>query len=371
MATYLDSDGLLYFWEKIKGQLGTKVDKVEGKTLTSNDFTDDEKTKLAGIAANANKYSLPTASASTLGGVKVGTNLSISSGVLSATDTTYDAATTSAAGLMSAADKTKLDGIATGANKYSLPTASATTLGGIKVGTNLTIASGVLSAVDTTYSAATQSAAGLMSADDKKKLDGIAAGASSNAGTVTSVTISATSPIAIDSSAAITSSGTRTISHATSGATAGSYGDSANQTPAYGGTFKVPYVTVNATGHVTGITEHTVKIPASDKVTVTNNLTSTSSSAALSAAQGKALADRLKTVEDNYASKSDIANAYIYRGSVATYAALPSTNQKAGDVYNVEATGMNYAWDGSKWDNLGEVFTITSITNAQIDTICV
>lgn len=46
--------------------------------------------------------------------------------------------------------------------------------------------------------------------------------------------------------------------------TAGSYGDSSNQTPAYGSTFKVPYITVNNQGIVTGISEHTVKIPASD-----------------------------------------------------------------------------------------------------------
>lgn len=54
-------------------------------------------------------------------------------------------------------------------------------------------------------------------------------------GTVTSVTIKATSPISIDSSAAITSSGERTLSHANSGVTAGNYKS----------------VTVNATGHVT------------------------------------------------------------------------------------------------------------------------
>ena len=61
-------------------------------------------------------YSLPTAASNVLGGVKVGTNLSIDgSGVLSATDTTYSDATTSASGLMSASDKTKLNGIATGA----------------------------------------------------------------------------------------------------------------------------------------------------------------------------------------------------------------------------------------------------------------
>ena len=87
-------------------------------------------------------------------------------------------------------------------------------------------------------------------------------------GTVTSVTLKATSPIAIDSTAAITTSGTRTFSHANSGATAGSYGDSSAQTPSYGATFKVPYITVNATGHVTAISDHTVKIPASDN---TNN----------------------------------------------------------------------------------------------------
>ena len=83
-------------------------------------------------------------------------------------------------------------------------------------------------------------------------------------GTVTSITINATSPISIDNNNTITTSGTRTISHVNSGATAGSYGDNSNQTPAYGDTFKVPYVTVNETGHVTGISEHTVKIPNSD-----------------------------------------------------------------------------------------------------------
>ena len=77
--------------------------------------------------------------------------------------------------------------------------------------------------------------------------------------------------------------------HPTSGATAGSYGNSSNQTPAYGATFNVPYITVNAQGHITAISNKTVKIPASDKVTVTDNLTSTSTTAALSANQGKVL----------------------------------------------------------------------------------
>ncbi len=61
--------------------------------------------------------------------------------------TSYSAATTSADGLMSSSDKTKLDGVATSANNYSLPTASSSALGGIKIGTGLSIdGSGVVTA---------------------------------------------------------------------------------------------------------------------------------------------------------------------------------------------------------------------------------
>ena len=57
-------------------------------------------------------------------------------------NTTYSAATQSAQGLMSAADKKKLDGIATGANAYTLPTASST-LGGVKTTSTVTSTSGL------------------------------------------------------------------------------------------------------------------------------------------------------------------------------------------------------------------------------------
>lgn len=70
-----------------------------------------------------------------------------------------------------------------------------------------------------------------------------------------------------------------------------------------------------------------------------------------------------------YALKTDITNMYKYKGSVATVSALPASGNTTGDVYNVEATGMNYAWNGSAWDALGEIFTITSISNGDIDTI--
>ena len=44
---YTDDNGLLYLIGKIKTLVGTKVDKVEGKGLSTNDFTTQEKTKLA------------------------------------------------------------------------------------------------------------------------------------------------------------------------------------------------------------------------------------------------------------------------------------------------------------------------------------
>lgn len=86
-------------------------------------------------------------------------------------------ATTSAAGLMSSDDKSKLDGIAAGANNYSLPNASSSTLGGVKVGSNITVNSGTISLTkanvtsalgytpptsNTTYSIATTSTPGLV-----------------------------------------------------------------------------------------------------------------------------------------------------------------------------------------------------------------
>lgn len=184
---YLDDNGLLYFWQKIKTALAGKVDTVSGKGLSTNDYTTDEKQKLAGISANANNYTLPTASSSVLGGVKVGANLTITDGVLAGTpNTTYSPATTTSNGLMSSADKSKLDGF-----------------------------------------------------------------------------------------------GNASI----------------------------------------------------------------------------------------YALKSDITAMYKYKGSVATVSALPTTGNTVGDVYNVTATGANYAWDGTVWDSLGETFNITAITNAEIDTI--
>ena len=59
-----------------------------------------------------------------------------------------------------------------------------------------------------------------------------------------------------------------------------------------------------------------------------------------------------KKYVDNLVSTS-ISSVYRYKGSVTTYADLPNSDLTIGDVYNVEATGDNYAWNGTAWDQLG------------------
>ena len=64
----------------------------------------------------------------------------------------------------------------------------------------------------------------------------------------------------------------------------------------------------------------------------------------------------------NQAVQTAVSAVYKYKGSVANEGALPSDpTPTVGDVYNVEDTGMNYAWNGTKWDALGTVTTLTSL----------
>lgn len=87
------------------------------------------------------------------------------------------------------------------------------------------------------------------------------------------------------------------------------------------------------------------------------------------------LTEKITTVANNLAThEADFSNphkvtaeqlglttVYQYKGSVATYANLPTTGQKVGDVWNIERAdpdhgikaGDNVAWDGAQWDTLG------------------
>lgn len=62
---FLDYTGLTYLWGKIKDLLSKKVDKVDGKGLSTNDYTTAEKTKLSGIETGANKTVVDTTLTST------------------------------------------------------------------------------------------------------------------------------------------------------------------------------------------------------------------------------------------------------------------------------------------------------------------
>lgn len=238
----IDGNGLLYIWNKIVVKLTGKVDKVEGKGLSTNDYTTDEKNKLAGIDEGANKYTHPSYTAKTSGLYKV---------------------TVDAQGHVSAA---------TAATKEDI-----TGLG--------------IPAQDTTYS---------------------------------------------------------TMGGATSAA-AGSEG----------------LVPAPATGKQASFLrgDGTWAVPANTTYNVV-----TAGANGLMSSTDKAKLDAFSAASE-YAKKSDLANVYVYKGSVATYADLPTTGLTVGDVYNVEADGMNYAWTGTAWDALGMVLEIEYLTNAEIDEI--
>lgn len=59
-----------------------------------------------------------------------------------------------------------------------------------------------------------------------------------------------------------------------------------------------------------------------------------------------------KAVEDCEYIKNSLGTVYVFRGSVNTVSELPD-NAQVGDVYDVQDSGINYAWTGSSWDSLG------------------
>lgn len=103
LKSLIDINLLGYFKSKLDLLLAGKVDKENGKGLSSNDYTSAEKTKLANIAANSQ--------VNVLEGVQIaGTSISPTNKIAN-----IPAATQSAAGVMTGADKTKLDGVDSGA----------------------------------------------------------------------------------------------------------------------------------------------------------------------------------------------------------------------------------------------------------------
>ena len=105
-------------WEKLGTQTVGDIAGLSQRMTAAEANIEQNTSSISTINANvAKKQNTLTA----------GANITISGTTISAKDTTYSAATTSAAGLMSAADKAKLDGIATGANKITVDKALSTT----------------------------------------------------------------------------------------------------------------------------------------------------------------------------------------------------------------------------------------------------
>ena len=128
---------------------------------------------------------------------------------------------------------------------------------------------------------------------------------------------------------------------------------------------KAPLANPTFTGTVTG----------TFKGNLTGNVTGNASSAtkATQDASGNVIAStylKSSVAASTYATKAEsytkneidakVSSVYKYKGTVASKANLPATNQVVGDVYNVTDTGKNFAWDGNAWDDLGGTVDLTA-----------
>lgn len=182
---YLDLAGATYIIGKVRTLLIKKVDAVDGKGLSTNDYTTAEKNKLSGIAENANKTVAMTGATASAAGKEgsvpapaAGANTKFLRGDgtwQTPANTTYSTMTGATA---STAGKAGLTPAPAAGDQEKFLKADGTWA----------------TPKDTTYADATQSAHGLMTAADKKKLDGVADGA--NKTTVdASLSSSSTNPV--------------------------------------------------------------------------------------------------------------------------------------------------------------------------------
>ena len=125
---------------------------------------------------------------------------------------------------------------------------------------------------------------------------------------------------------------------------------------------KIDVIKVNGTAQTITNKEVDLTVP-----TAVSDLTNDSGFQTANDVDG-AIADALANSGDAYQTESDvdskistaITGVYTYKGSVATYNDLPNSGNTAGDVWDVQDTGINYAWTGSAWDALGTAVDLSA-----------
>ena len=128
----------------------TKTDLNRYVKSINNVKPDSDGNVTISVGGGSGNYTLPTASSSTLGGVKIGSGLTINtSGVVSADVTsstlTAYAKTTDLSAVATSGSYNDLSNKPTIPSAYTLPNATSSTLGGVKVGSNISVSNGIIS----------------------------------------------------------------------------------------------------------------------------------------------------------------------------------------------------------------------------------
>ena len=339
---------------------------------------------------------------------------------IAATDTTYSEASTSAAGLMSTSDKTKLNGIATGAevnqNAFSNVKVGSTTVAAdaktdtleLVAGTNVTLTPDTandkitITATDTTYSDAVANGdSGLMSGSDKAKLNGIATGAEVNQNAFSNIKVGSTTVTAdtktdtveFIAGSNITITPDATNDKITIAATDTTY-TPASATPSMDGTAAVgTSVKYAREDHVHP--SDTTRVPTSRTINgkaLSSNITLAASdvsavaTSAVGAANGVCPLNASKVIDSQYLPSfvDDIVEAYARTSGTAlgadwlsaTSASGSALTPETGKIYVLMADSGDYAantqfrWSGSAYVKLNDG-GVSPITNEEINTICV
>ena len=129
---------------------------------------------------------------------------------------------------------------------------------------------------------------------------------------------------------------------ANSGVTAGSYGNSTNQTPTYSGTFKVPYITVDAKGRVTSIANRTVTLPVKPENTGVN----------ISLGEEETLWYRLCATQRGYYCDRGYTDGEIVPGASLFFDGSHVTSTLSGSYLAIGSATHKRIEDGARLENL-------------------